>query len=83
MSAVEAFLEYCDLVDESSDDSWTLTWSDARYDGRHISLRVVVETHLDGIPDEVWVIRACNALEINLKSGATWGAALCDNHVLL
>jgi hypothetical protein len=84
LGEVKAFLEECELVADPNDSgSWTLFWTSVDYGNDQVSLRVILETNRDTIPDQVWKIRAYNTVEVNLKARSSHGAAILEDHPLL
>ena len=77
MAEMKAFLESCESVaDPEDEESWTLSWTDVSQGGDRVSLRVLVDTNRDSIPNQAWEIRATNPVEMNLKAGRSNGASL-------
>jgi hypothetical protein len=84
MGDVNAFLEFCELVDRLNDsDRWSLVLAHLSYEADCVTLKVRVETCLDEVPNQDWEIRAHKVREVKLQAGRTHGAELYADHVLL
>src|SRR5262249_30046334 len=83
-TSIERFLEFCELVDSAdASESWSVRWLSALRDGQSLTLRLLVDTHLDDPPSQAWEIRCPDSREIFLRECSFENPVLSHDHVLL
>jgi hypothetical protein len=84
MHAVEAFLDFCDLVQSQDvDECWSITWLDTLREGKSLTLRLGIHTGLEEVPDQVWEIGARHARAFALTEFEFTSWTISEDHVLL
>ncbi len=84
MRTVDAFLDFCDLVNASDyHECWSMTWLDTLRNGRSLTLRLGVHTGLDDMPDQVWEVGTRYTRVFSLVDFEFTAWTLADDHVLL
>jgi hypothetical protein len=84
MHAVSAFIDFCEHVHaEDHHECWSMTWLDTLRDGRTLRVRLVVQSGMEDLPDQVWEVGAHNTRAFSLTEFEFTDWTLTDNHVLL
>ncbi len=81
-SAVDAFLDFCDLVHaQDYHECWSMTWLDTLREGKSLTLRLGVHTGLDDMPDQVWEVGARYTRVFSLVEFEFTAWTISDDHV--